>query len=256
MKLYKTLCLSAYIKIAVILCLLISTGCTTRENDPVSTPSDPIHENPNSDVAVSTPESISSKEENKPYIESQLNNVDFSLFFDTIPAGGCSGDMTKEMCIELYGEKSAIPEGMELVENGEIGEYHYFTLNNHYDQSSVQFAVINQIFDSTMVRADFLLDENNHSKVILYFYYDQEIQQHPDYYDIAKSIENWGGTNIYHTAYFITQEEILTENNVVGRQGDYSLIKIENFYCDSVESELSKSGCEYIRNLKMVKFIE
>ena len=41
----------------------------------------------------------------KPYEDSLLNALDFSMFFKTIPAGPCSGDLTKEMCIEMYGEK-------------------------------------------------------------------------------------------------------------------------------------------------------
>ncbi|MCH1939363.1 hypothetical protein [Holdemania massiliensis] len=239
-------------KSVIILSLVLIAGCSAKVNQPDPT----VPPEMDASVPTATP-AMTSNEESRPYPESQWNAVDFSLFFDTIPAESCSGDLSKEMCIELYGEKSALPEDLTLIDVGENGEYHSFTLENSDDHSSIHFAVLHHLYDSLLVRADFILDENNHSEVMLYFYYDQDIQQHPEYYDIGKSIENWGGTNIYHTAYAITQKDIVIENNeVVDHQGDYSLVRMQNFYCDSTDSEDSKTGCNYIQNLEIVKFTE
>ena len=193
----------------------------------------------------------------KPYEDSLLNALDFSMFFKTIPAGPCSGDLTKEMCIEMYGEKSAIPEELELVNYGEDNGYHLFQLNNNTDGSTIKFGIISETYDSILVDFEFLLDDQGHSKVLLYFYYDNQIlEQHPDYYDIEESMANWGGVLIYHTAYFLTQDEITTDNpEIKETQNGYNLIKTQNFYCDKNSSEQTRVGCEYIQNLEMVKFV-
>lgn len=241
------------IKILLSILLLLLSGCS-RTSNPIDLPTSPI---PTIDETNS--ENIqSNKQLAPPYINSILNKLDFSKFNDEKLSSKCSGDITESQCIELYGIQSAMPEGLSLIDDGEKNDgFHHFELINSIDNSTIKFAIVNEIYDSTIFDYYFLIQDGKTDFGIFFFYDDNTLNNHPERYDVKYVLDNSGGPLFFHTAYYITQnQELLANKEVIGIQNDYTLAKKQYFYLFNDSPEEAIDGCKYLENLEMVKLVD
>lgn len=233
----------------VIVSSLVLTSCSTFQTPAKSTPNETntsnYNENNISTISIS-------------YEDSELNALDFTQFFGSIRASECSGDMSDEQCLEMYGEQFAIPDDLSLVDKGPQEDgYNYFELSNKLDGTTLKFGILSAIYDSEISSFNFSILDGKSCFQIFFYYDENNINSHTDRYDIAYRNKNFGGPLFFHTAYSITQDQNLISNKeILGYQEDYALVKEQQFYLTDESSIQDKEACKYYENLEIVKFID
>lgn len=234
---------------------------------PTVLPSTPPTQTPTSTPDVSetpliTPSTIAETDQpldgqTKPYDFSTLVEVDFSIMNRDIPAQGCSGDFTEEQCIELYGTKPLIPEGIEFSDDGIDGDYHHFTVTNTFTGTTISFGIIQSIYDSYLSDVSYTLDESNNLLIQFFIDYTNDIRvSHPEAYDIEQRYYQTGGPLYSHTAYYLNEQNTVRPGTTIAQRNGFKLnrynMQDSNYVSNMPDPQFAQQGMDYITNCEFI----
>ena len=262
-------------KVAIFLCLLFLTACSTSQTVSTSetTGITPTHESlVETSIPISTADSemtenapsvtqqSTSNNTSKPYDFSNYIETDFSLINPVVPNGPCSGDMTIEMCIDYYGTKPAIPDGISVELYNEDDNYQYYSISNSLTRNSVDILIAKGMYDSHLSDVQYSLNENN--ELLISFFYDYDdvvVDNQSDSYDISERYYKSGGPIYSHTIYYLIENNGFQMNGTeVDSNDHFSLIKQQNFdlYIQSMNNvEYAEVGTNYLESCILVDLV-
>ena len=261
-------------KIVMFVCLLTLVACS---NHPMPTPNENGGADKTHDTAIETrtPMSASQSEsietapiitplstedsDIQPYAFSTYNPTSFEILDRIIPAGECSGDMSEAMCIEMYGEKSSVPDGITVELVNADDHYHYFQIENSLTGNSVEIGIINGMYDSYLSDVVYSLQDDNRLTVSFYFdYTDEMIENHPNAYDIQQRYYQTAGPIHSHTRYHLVEGQTYTmEGEVIASTDCFILGKLQAFdYLELMDDvDFSLIGIEYLQGCDLVMLV-
>ena len=193
-----------------------------------------------------------------PYEFSELVENDFSIMDRMIPAQGCSGDLTEQQCIDLYGTIPLIPDGVKLTDNGSSNGYHGFTIENTFTGSTISFQIIESAYDSYLSDVHYTLDENNELLIQFSFDYTNDIRStHPEAYDIEQRYYQTAGPVHSHTIYYLNETDTECPGHTIAQSNGYTVTRFNlhepNYVGNMPDPVASQSGMDYIAAVEWVK---
>lgn len=198
----------------------------------------------------------------QPYEDSVLNEMDYSVFYEPNIKGKVSGDeaetLTKEELIAKYGDELFIPKALELIDDGEQTDgYHYFTVNNSNDGSSVRFALLSKLYDSQLIDYYFLLADNGKTEIGFFYYYDEKTIEENRKYGVVYAEWCCGGPLYFYDAYYITADpEMAQKKELLDQDGDYSLYVMQSFQTKDDTDGYQQKGIDILKEVPVVKFVK
>lgn len=199
----------------------------------------------------------------KPYENSQLNEMDFSFFYEDKPAVAMAPEMSVEDLYETYGAVPAVPEELELVDLGSKDDgYHYFSITNSLDGVTINFAIIEYVYDLQLQNTfgEFSVDEDGHMELSFYFYYDEDVVTEEWMYDKVSRENQISQITPSIKHYYITMNETyISHQENLDTQNGYSLLKEYDYYYVDESSEYYEQqmvGINYLDSIDYVIFTE
>ncbi len=259
-------------KFVVFFCLLLLTSCSEQSTDsdmnslntqpthqPSTVTSEPtIVTTPETmeSLPIDTPNTIPNNRDNKPYEFSVYFETDFDLLNRDIPAEVCPWSMSTDECIELYGTKPAIPDGITVHQINEDENYRYFLIQNTLTGNSTEISVTKGLYDSYLSDVIYSVQNDNNLIVSFYFDYLDDIRMnHSNAYDIEQRYYQTAGPIHSHTRYHLVEGETYSmEGNVIASNDCFNLGKFQSFnYVELMDDvEYSLIGIEYLESVRLV----
>ena len=252
-------------KVVIIFCLLFLASCSNNQTisttETIPTIQPEITENIPTNTPLNTPQPTIDITTTKPYEFSTFYETDFSLMDSVVPNGPCSGDMTIEMCIDYYGTKSAIPDGISVGVYDEDDDYRYYVINNTLTGNSVEVRIAKGMYDSQLSDVQYSLNEDNDLIISFFFDYDQDlINDHSDSYDISQRYSQSGGPIYSHTIYHLIENNGFQMNGKMINSNDhFTLLEEQNtdLYLQSIENiEYAKIGLSYLESCDLINLVQ